>query len=344
MKNLFSCWVLFLGLLLQWNNANACNACGCNFTNIQADQQFRKSKYSLALVHTSRWLDYQSSEEKSLSEYNYPSIIQQIQSGSNGSGHSHFADNNYYQEYRNDVELRANIFWHDKSSIGIIAPFHQVKLIREGSVIDNISGIGDPVVVLNYHPIDFTGMNQRRKTGHRFTLGGGMEIPIGKYKIRGYENEVVPAYQPGSGSFDFIFLANYMLTYRKLGWFNYLAYKINTKNPNGFKFSNTMNLKSNVFLSLIRGKSYFIPQIGYELQKAGADELNGEKFTKDSGGYLMMANFGMEYFFKNYGLNFKYSYPFYQKLNGEQFKYQHQLQVGIRFLINKKTKNNELNN
>lgn len=341
MKFNFSFWVLFLGITLVSKPAQACNACGCNFTNIQPDMQLKKAKYSLSLVQTNRWLDYQAGKNKSLSDYNYPSIIQQIQGGQ--TGHSHILDDSYYQEYRNDVELRANIFFHDKMSVGLILPFRQVKLFRDGSEIDNIKGMGDPVLFLNYHPLDLTGIKQRGKLGHRLTIGTGAELPFGKFSIRGYENEIVPAYQPSSGSFDFLFLGNYMLTFKKFGWFNYYAYKLNTKNPNGFEFSNTMNFKSNLFLSLAYKKSQFIPQMGMELQQTGADELNNEKFEKDSGGYLMLASFGLEYFYNNYGLNVKYSIPFVQNLHGEQFDYKHLFEVGIRFLINKKNTQNEIN-
>ncbi|MEX0812104.1 MAG: hypothetical protein WD048_07790 [Chitinophagales bacterium] len=328
-------WIASIWICFYPIGASADHSSGGNFTSVQPGLQFNSTMHSLELVYQRRWLNFQESESKNINSYNYPGIIQQFQNGQSGHGHQHGYDNSYYQEYRNDIELRGNVFWHEKSSISFNIPYRQIQLFEDGQDIDAISGIGDPVLMVNYFPIDFTGVKRKNDFGHRLSFGGGVKVPFGKFSTRNYNNEITPAYQPGSGSFDFLFYSSYLITYKKLGWFNYYSYRLNTQNPNGFKFSNTMNFRSNMFLSLQKKSSNFIPFVSFEMQKAGADRLYNQEFDEDSGGILLLSGIGMEYFFKNYGLSVEYAYPFAQKVQGEQFKYQHQFQAGIKFLINK---------
>lgn len=331
-------WIVLTMVFGLQGTVLAHHSSGGNFTNIQSGLRYKQATHSIELMYQRRWLDFQAVGKKSLSDYNYPSITQQIQNGQSGNGHQHGVDNSYYQEYRNDIELRANVFWHDKASVAFSIPFRQVVLFRDGKQDNNLAGLGDPVFMLNYFPLDLTGDMQNRKTGHRIALGGGVKLPFGKFSVRSYNDEVIPSYQPGSGSFDFIFQSSYMLTFKKWGWFNYYSYRFNTQNPNGYRFSNTMNYRSTVFMSVKKKRSQIIPHMGIDLLKANADEFNkykNEKPTKNSGGLLMLGNIGIEYFYKNYGLTLTYGIPIVQKLNGEQFQFKHQLQVGIQFLFNK---------
>src|SRR3989337_710049 len=162
----------------------------------------------------------------------------------------------------------------------------------------------------------------------RLTLGAGLKTPTGKNDERTSTGSIVHAMmQPGTGSWDPLFLVNYMRAYYPLILQANMFYHLTTEGDEGYEVGDQLSLD---LIARYQAANYV--NIGLELNgiHSAEDEDHDGKFSKPATSMVDNTdNTGLDSIFITPGVQFKipgtggsadlkYQVPVYQKVNGIQ--------------------------
>ena len=248
------------------------------------------------------------------------------------------SDNDYlYVEQYNSIDLVANVFFGKKLNVLITNSFSDNYIYHNDSIVDNVSGFGDLNLITNYRIVNTKISSDslaKDKFLHRLTIGLGVELPTGsfnKQSVKGYETSFTPStiigkplmeldehLQAGTGSFNYLFLMEYLLKYNGIGLNTNASYKVFTENKNNFRFANRYNFNSSFFYLFNVAKNIkLMPHLGVNYEVSMYDK-NNKKDVMNTGGEAVFMNAGVNWFIKNLAVDFTYYQPVHQNLFGNQ--------------------------
>lgn len=183
-----------------------------------------------------------------------------------------------------------------------------------------LNGLGDVSVLVNYNVFNtfwdstYTGHSQ-----HSLLIGTGIKLPTGRfrYDVADPTDVANPNFQLGTGSTDFLLTALYSMRKGNWGWNTDLSYKLNTTNSNEYRFGNRLTANSLVFWTKEKGGATFMPNAGLYAEIAAQDHIQ-QKPNARTGGYLCMANGGLEVFVRNLSVGATYQHPIVQNLSNNE--------------------------
>ncbi len=216
-----------------------------------------------------------------------------------------------YQSY----ELRGAFYWKLKWKTMFIIPIADNTQKVNGLAKYRVRGIADPVIIQMYQLYNTKQcMDSTDTPTHRVAIGGGVKIPLGSIdKTYPYGKPNVDL-QPGSGSWDFIFLTTYAFRFKSVGFTSNLNVKFNTYNEDNFKYGNTLNFNANVFYMKKIKNIIVMPFIGGYIEKFDKDYQ--EIVIKDSGGATFFGNVGLKLYKGAWSINAQYQKVLSTQLNG----------------------------
>lgn len=242
-----------------------------------------------------------------------------------------------YAEQYNSVDLLLNVYFGKKFNVLITNSFSDNYVYHNDSIIDNISGFGDLNLVANYRVINTKFSSDslaKNKLMHRLSVGLGVELPTGsfnKQSVKSYETRFTPNtiigkplmdldehLQAGTGSYNYIFVMEYLLKFNGIGLNTNVSYKLYSDNKNNFRFANRYNFNSSLFYLFKAAKNVKVmPHLGVNYEVSMYDKDNGKDMV-NTGGETVFISPGMNFFIKNVGVDFSYFKPVYQNLFGNQ--------------------------
>lgn len=249
----------------------------------------------------------------------------------NGSENETFT----YSETFISYDVFANFYLSKRFQLNVNTYFADNYTYKNDSTLENISGIGDITITTTYQLFNTKQTaDTSKKFIHRVNVGAGIAIPTGSYNkksIVGFQTkiqpnvilgspieELDPHLQSGTGAFSSLFILEYLVKYKNIGLNSNISYKANTENKNNFRFANRFNANSNIFyLGKISKTLTLMPTIGTAMEFSNRDTFENYSYL-GSGGEVWFANIGTTLFVKNWGLNFMYYTPVYQRLNDIQ--------------------------
>ena len=226
-------------LIFNMATAAACDFCNCY---LGLNPQYKKDH--IGLRH--QYMVYYGTHHD-LSEFTESSLTQKD-----------------FWERRSILELNGQIYPTQKLQLIFSIPYvynsegstKKGEAAKEGhshgGTEDNkpIQGIGDPLIIAHYQIFNKTNMDSS-KFSHRLFAGGGIKIPIGKYKIAADSDPLERSHQPGTGSWDFIASASYLAKRNRVGINLNGSYLLTRMNPDDFQYgNNSMFKKANFFQTL----------------------------------------------------------------------------------------------
>lgn len=242
-----------------------------------------------------------------------------------------------YKETYNSYDVSANIYLTQKLQLNVSTYFSDNYIFRDDSIISNVGGIGDLNLLLKYQLYNSRERGDtslKKRWLHRITVGAGGTLPTGNYNketVAGFETTIQPNIvlgspimdlnphlQAGTGSFNSLFLLEYLVKLNHFGLHLNASYKLNSTNKNEFRFANRFNMNETLFaLFPITKKVKLMPQTGISYELSNRDECNDLPFY-DSGGEVLFSNVGLNVFINQLSLAFTYYHPIYQELYGDQ--------------------------
>jgi hypothetical protein len=186
----------------------------------------------------------------------------------------------------------------------------------------HLNGLGDISVLANYNLFNtFWDSTHTSRINHSLLVGGGIKLPTGRfrYDVADPTDVANPNFQLGTGSTDFLLTALYSVRLNDWGWNTDATYKLNTTNSNGYKFGNRLTVNSLVFWTKEIGRATLMPNAGLYAE-AAAQDLHNRSPNARTGGYLSMANAGMEVFFGKFTVGGTYQHPLLQNLSNHEIR------------------------
>jgi len=241
-----------------------------------------------------------------------------------------------FSEIYNSYDVFANFYLNPRLQLNLSTYFADNYILNNDSITTNVAGIGDASAIIKYRMFNSKKCNDSLKNRfiHRVTVGAGVDLPTGKYNkrtITGIQTELIqntiigtpieeldPHMQAGTGSFNYLFLVEYMTRINNIGLNTNISYKLNTTNKNGFRFANRFNANATIFLLLnLSKKLRVMPFIGSTFETSERDSQD-ENLVIGSGGKILFFNGGLNFFIKKLSVEFSYYIPFYEDLIDDQ--------------------------
>jgi hypothetical protein len=278
--------ILFF-ISINQNRAKACDACGCalggfNFGIIpQNEAHFIGMRYSSA--------------------YFYADMMH--------AGELEFS-NDLYQR----IDFMGRIALKDRFQLNFVLPY-MYNQMNGSHEKEQLSGLGDPMAMLNYKIVDQKG-NPMESWLHNLWIGGGIKSPLANFEYAQSEHLINPNFQLGSGSWDYLALANYTSMRNKWGINLEAVYKFNTTNSQDYRFGNQYNTQASGFFMTKAGNTQLIPIVGL-YHEYGAQHTFEGFFQGNSGGSLTMAQIGLQMQSGSWMLHGNFQNPLAQNFNSD---------------------------
>jgi hypothetical protein len=160
----------------------------------------------------------------------------------------------------------------------IMIPYKMNRRTGAYSRLEN-NGMGDVTIGMNYRLIDYSDSAKLMK--HFFQVGGGLDIPTGKFKNYDYDENVSPALQLTTGGLNYYFSATYRMRFNSWGWSLNSKYKRFSSNPDDYKMGDNLNMKMMSFYWKSFKKWTSVMEVNYSVDKS-MKNTNGSRVIKGS--------------------------------------------------------------
>lgn len=232
------------------------------------------------------------------------------------------------------TELWARFYPIKRTQVMVFVPYNwNTQTLYRTETPQQISGLGDVSALVHYNVFNTFWDSTLHKIDQTLMIGGGVKAPTGKFRYVEDGTEVANAnFQLGTGSLDFMLNAIYNVRYNKWGANLDATYKINTQNPNQYRFANRLSGSILVFRTLALSSLTLMPNAGVYVEHFGYDTKNGAKNTF-TGGTLSTANAGLELYFKKISAGITYQTPLYQQLSDGDLKLKNAFSTHLTFMF-----------
>jgi hypothetical protein len=196
---------------------------------------------------------------------------------------------------------------------------------------ETIHGIGDPLILANYQLFNTTGDSMQ--FSQRLFAGGGIKFPLGKWKLEDDAEAHERVHQPGTGSWDFILNAEYLVKRNKTGINVQASYMLTTSNTQYYQFANRFNANLVCYYQVNLKKTSMYPSIGTYFEQAGKDS-DHHMAVDNSGGTILFAHAGVDFYFNKFSISTAFQLPALQQLNDPQPEMKYRCIAGITYAFN----------
>lgn len=240
-----------------------------------------------------------------------------------------FNNSPWVDENFNTVQIWARIPLTKRLQISALLPYHSHSRER-ATGNETINGLGDLTVLAMYSvlpmPKDSATFN------HKLSLGGGIKAPTGQFDAENNKGSVNPGFQLGTGSWDYLLAAEYLLTRKKFGLNTMFNYAIKTENEKLYQFGNQINYGSTLFYMTDFGKMQFVPQLGIagELFESNSQY---EQEVPDSAGDIIFTKVGFEAGIKKWSVGLHAMLPINQNLSNGKVESNYRWSVNLNYSL-----------
>lgn len=234
----------------------------------------------------------------------------------------------WIKEQFNTMQIWSKFALTDKVQVSVIVPF-QFHNNEKASGAQSISGLGD-VSLTGFYTL-LNQVSEDAVWSHNLEMGAGTKIPTGKYNAN-VNGTVNPSFQVGTGSWDFLVMADYTLVKESFGWNTSISYNLKTENKEHYKFGNQFNYNSVVFYTTKINELSLVPQLGISGEVYETNKQFNEKL-KETEGDALFGKMGVEVGFKDFGIGINAMLPISQHLTGDKVKSDYRFSVHLNYKL-----------
>ena len=221
------------------------------------------------------------------------------------------------------TELWARFYPVKRVQVMAFVPYYmnQQQEIMTG-VLRKAKGIGDITALANYNVFNtFWDTARVHRVNHTWLVGVGVKAPTGRFRYDQTEVSEVnnPNFQLGTGSVDVLLSTLYSMRIGQWGWNTDLTYKVNSTNAQAYRFGNRVTANSLVSYTKEFSRVTLMPNAGMYTEVSAQDVRDGVR-NHQTGGYVTMANTGLEVYLKRLSVGFTYQIPVVQNLADHELK------------------------
>lgn len=240
-----------------------------------------------------------------------------------------FANSPWIDENFNTVQVWARIPVTDRVQITTLIPYHFHN--RELSTGEqNIEGLGD-ITIMGMYTVFKTSKDSVTYT-HTVQVGGGIKAPTGKYSTSSNAGSVNPSFQVGTGSWDYLLAAEYVVARKSLGFNSMVNYVMKTENEKKYQFGNQFNYSGTLFYVLKSNLFTFVPQAGLAGEVYESNTQYDQRLPNTSGD-IVFGKLGLEAGHKKFSVGVNGMLPINQNLTGGNVEANYRWSINLNYSL-----------
>lgn len=240
-----------------------------------------------------------------------------------------FKNSPWIDENFNTVQLWARVPVFKNFQVSALVPYHfHNRELSTGR--QSIEGLGD-ITVLGLYTVYQTKKDSAVFT-HILQAGVGVKAPTGKYNSANSAGSVNPSFQVGTGSWDYLLAAEYVITKQSLGFNAMLNYAFKTENEQHYQFGNQLNYAGTFFYVVKREQFTFVPQLGLAGETYATNKQFGEAIP-DTKGDVLFSKIGLEAGSGKFSVGLNAMLPVSQNLTGGRVEANYRWSVNLNYSL-----------
>lgn len=240
-----------------------------------------------------------------------------------------FKNSPWIDENFNTIQLWARIPVFKNFQISALVPYHfHNRELSTGR--QTIEGLGD-ITVLGLYTVYQTKKDSTVFT-HMLQAGVGVKAPTGKYNSAASTGSVNPSFQVGTGSWDYLLAAEYVIRKQDLGFNAMLNYAFKTENDQHYQFGNQLNYAGTFFYVVEREKFTLVPQVGLAGETYATNKQYAEEIP-DTKGDILFSKVGLEAGSGKFSVGLNAMLPISQNLTGGRVEANYRWSVNLNYSL-----------
>jgi hypothetical protein len=201
-----------------------------------------------------------------------------------------FANSPWVAENFNTVQLWSKIPVTEKIQLAVLIPYHfHNRELKVG--LDEIQGVGDASIIATYSI--YKTLKDSTTFTHNIQVGAGVKLPTGKFEEANNAGTVNQSFQLGTGSWDYLFVSEYVIKKKNIGLNSMINYTYKTENQKQYQFGNQLNYGSTLFYVVDANTIQLVPQIGIAGEVYASNKQYGQ-LIQNTAGDVLFSKFGLE--------------------------------------------------
>jgi hypothetical protein len=240
-----------------------------------------------------------------------------------------FNDSPWVDENFNTVQVWARIPVFKNFQVSALVPYHfHNRELTSGE--ESIKGIGD-ITVLGLYTVYQTHKDSTMFV-HTLQAGMGVKAPTGSYDAND-KGTVNPSFQLGTGAWDYLVAAEYVIRHKSFGFNTMLNYIFKTENKDHYQFGNQFNYAGTLFYTIEKEKFTLVPQAGIAGEIYASNKEYGEKVYPDTAGDVLSGKVGLEAGSGRFSVGVNGMLPITQNLNGGKVEANYRLSINLNYSL-----------
>lgn len=207
-----------------------------------------------------------------------------------------------YRELYMVAELRADIWLSQRFSLLASVPLVNNYQAVNGVIAADVYGMGDPLLIGRYLMVNTKCTSLEERTVHRVQMGGGLKLPLGPSDLAYRGEPVNTDLQPGTGSWDALGTAEYMVRRGRNGASLAFIGRYNGEDADGMRLGHGLSTTAELFRRWDIGENWkLMPSLGAYWELTGRDAYHGTD-VEGTGGSTLFASAGARAWWRSWGV------------------------------------------
>ena len=222
--------------------------------------------------------------------------------GSSTSGGTH------YRELYQVVEFRGDLWWSQRFATLVSVPLVNNYRAVDGIIRNDVYGVGDALFITRYLLVNTKCLTPDERTVHRVLLGAGAKLPLGRSDMT-YNGEPVDIdQQPGTGTWDLLATAEYMVRRGRHGGSLSMIGRYNGTNAEEYQLGHGLSTTIETFRRWDFGANWkLMPSLGMYHELSGRDAMGGES-VPGTGSSTLFTHATARVWWRSWGLSGTFQY------------------------------------
>lgn len=231
------------------------------------------------------------------------------------------------------IEAWSRIMLTPKDQLLVSVPF-VIKTRFRTDTETQVQGIGDISLLYNriLYQYDVTPWS------YQWSAGFGARLPTGKYRQRNASLQMLPiGMQIGTGGWAIPVFTQFGARYNSVGLLGEFFAQFHSENESSYQLGNYYQGGLYMIYYTVWKEVMLMPHVGMRLESSSND-LEFEETVIHTGGSRWAAQFGVDSYWKDWHLGFRYTAPVSQNLQGVQPEWKGQFAIQLAYYMPDKDK------
>lgn len=239
-----------------------------------------------------------------------------------------FNNSPWVDENFNTVQLWARVPVFKNFQVLALVPYHfHNRELTTGE--ESIKGLGD-ITVLGLYTIYQTHKDSTLFV-HTLQAGAGVKAPTGSYDAND-KGTVNPSFQLGTGAWDYLVAAEYVIKHKNLGFNTMVNYAFKTENKDHYQFGNQFNYAGTLFYVIEKNHFTLVPQAGLAGEVYATNRQYNED-VPDTAGDILFGKVGLEAGTGRMSVGINAMLPINQNLTGGRVEANYRWSVNLNYSL-----------